>query len=203
MNPQLPSWEDLLQRVYAFRNSPPPAVSLQDLVSMATGHKPVPDHLDPDTLDLLETVTAWEQYDWHEEKTENPFDILVCWVQKQVQVVMSSLTWQPAVLPGVRSGNGGEVSGLQAMTESGASVLIAPGLHRGAQLKVTFSGKSGIPDRVDLKKDGILLESLPRDEGTFLFELPEPGIYALELCWPHRTSGFLALSLEPPENTGS
>ena len=198
MRPQHQNWDDILQRVFTFRRAGAENLPLADIVSMATGRCELPENLDADTLEFIETVAEWEQYDWRAEPvTTSPFDMLVCWVQNQVQIVMSNLTWQPAPVAGVRGEP--DLVGVRSVTTSGAHLFLEPNLHGGARLSVSFPAPTVTPDRVDLKKDGTLLESVPEERGSFHFDLPEPGIYALEVCYPDRTVGFLALALEPCE----
>ncbi|MBU1069802.1 hypothetical protein KJ975_09580 [Myxococcota bacterium] len=203
MSGQHRDWEAILQRVYSARKAAADnagGVSLQDIVSMATGRTRIPGDLDADLREFVDTVAEWENYDWKEQAaSSSPFDVLVCWVHKQVQVVMSSLTWQPAVVAGVRGENGAELVGVRTVTADGAHLELSPDLHGGARLNLSFPAPATVPARVELKRDGTLLDSAPEDHGAFHFDLPESGVYALELCYPDRTVGFLALALEPRE----
>jgi len=202
MSGQYREWDTILQRVYQARKgglAGAKTVSLQEIVSMATGRTDIPRDLDVDLREFVDTVAEWENYDWKEQAASaSPFDVLVCWVHKQVQIVMSSLTWQPAVVAGVRGENGSELLGVRTVTSDGANLELSPDLKGGARLNLTFPAAAA-PARVELKKDGTLLDSVPDSRGAFHFDLPEPGIYALELCYPDRTVGFLALALEPGE----
>jgi hypothetical protein len=200
MSGQHRDWEAILQRVYSARKAAAQSkhsVSLQEIVSMATGRTHIPGDLDADLREFVDTVAEWERYDWKEQAASaSPFDVLVCWVHKQVQVVMSSLAWQPAVVAGLRGENGAELVGVRTVTADGAHLELSPDLSGGARLNLTFPAAAA-PARVELKKDGTLLDSVPDSQGAFHFDLPEPGVYALELCYPDRTVGFLALALEP------
>jgi hypothetical protein len=186
--------------VYAARRGGGPRPTLQEIVSMATGRQEIPADLGADWREFVDTVAEWETYDWKEQAaTESPFDVLVCWVQKQVKVVMSSLTWQPAQVAGVR-GPGDAPAGVRTVTASGAHLELAPDLNGGARLHLSFPEVTAAPARVELKRDGVLIDSVPAREDAFHFDLPEPGVYALELCYTDRTVGLLALALE--EGTG-
>lgn len=190
-------WDTILRRVYAARRGEGPRPTLQEIVSMATGRREIPADLDTDWREFVDTVAEWETYDWKEQAASpSPFDVLVCWVQKQVQVVMSSLTWQPAAVAGVR-GSGDAPAGVRTVTAAGAHLELAPDLRGGARLDLSFPTPAVVPSRVELKKDGVLVDSVPPTGGAFHFDLPEPGVYALELGYPDRTVGFLALALEP------
>ncbi len=189
-------WDTILRRVYAARRGEGPRPTLEELVSMATGRQEIPADLGADWREFVDTVAEWETYDWKEQAASpSPFDVLVCWVQKQVQVVMSSLTWQPAAVAGVR-GPGEAPAGVRTVTASGAHLELAPDLRGGARLDLSFPAPAAVPSRVELKKDGALVDSVPPSGGAFHFELPGPGVYALELGYPDRTVGFLALALE-------
>jgi hypothetical protein len=197
MSGQHRNWDAILERVYAARRGGGPRPSLQEIVSMATGKREIPADLGADWREFVDTVAEWEGYDWKEQPAaESPFDVLVCWVQKQVQVVMSSLTWQPAAVAGVRGENGAELVGVRAVTASGAHLELAPDLNGGARLDLSFPAQTAVPARVELKRDGVLIDSIPAREDAFHFDLPEPGVYALELCYADRTVGLLALALE-------
>lgn len=204
MSGQHRDWDGILKRVYAARRGVGPRPSLQEIVSMATGRQEIPRDLGADWREFVDTVAEWEGYDWKEEAaSESPFDVLVCWVHQQVRIVMSSLAWQPAVVAGVRGEHGAELVGVRTVTASGAHLELAPDLSGGARLHLSFPAQTAVPARVELKRDGVLIDSVPARDDAFRFDLPEPGVYALELCYADRTVSFLALALEGGTGDGS
>ncbi len=191
------NWEEILKRFYEAQKAPPLRPDLNDIVDMARGKKRMPEDLDPGLREMVEMVAEWENYEWNRAPAPNPFELLVCRVREKVDVLLSSLQWQ-AQAAGVRSGSGASLPVVRTRTEEGVELAMSPDAgHSAARLTLSFPGNTAAPERVELKRDGQLMDSVPVLGESVEFMLPVPGIYELVLCHPDFRRPLLALTLEP------
>lgn len=188
----LRSWEETLKQFYQYYKVSP-GFNLDEIVDMALQKTALPKDLDPSIREIVELVAECENYEWDQASIPHPFDVLVCRVRETIEVLLSSLQWQSQVASvGVR--NGADVSCVCARTTNGVELMMSRDVNEGARLVVSFP--SSPPQRVELKKNGQWLESVPVLADRVEFTLPGPGMYELFLCLPKSRYPLLALSLE-------
>lgn len=191
----LRSWEETLKQFYQYYKVSP-GFNLDAIVNMALQKTELPKNLDPNVREIVELVAEWEKYEWDQASTPHPFDVLVCRVRETIEVLISSLQWQSQVASvGVR--NGADTSCVCARTTNGVELMMSRDVPEGARLVVSFP--SSPPQRVELKKNGQWLDSVPVLANSVELTLPGPGMYELVLCHPESRYPLLALSLEAGE----
>ena len=187
----LSSWEETLKRFYrSYKIAPRP--DLEEIVHMALSKEKVPENLDPGVREMVEMVAEWENYEWDRAPAQHPFDVLVCRVRETVEVLLSSLQWQAHAPASVR--NGAALPCMRTRTNDGVELTMSRD-PAGARLVLSFTPPA--PQRVELKKDGQLVESVPVLGEHVEFTLPVPGIYELILCRPDSRHPLLALPARP------
>ena len=187
------NWEETLKRFYQACRVPPERPDLNEIVEMALHRKAIPQEMDPGVREMVEMVAEWENYEWNQAPRPRPLDVLVCRVRETVEVLVSSLQWQAQAPAHVRNK---AASAVRTRTDDGVELVMSRNASdAGARLSLSFG--STAPQRVELKKDGQLMESVPVLEKHIEFTLPVPGVYELVLCHPESRRPLLALALEP------